>query len=172
MNYKIALGCSHTYGIGVDPEQAWPSLLGLHNLGEPGVSTDYCARLLGEYLPEHSVQEVYIFYPNRYRFEYKQGNNISQSTPGDPNRILFMETHDEAWCEENYFNQKYNIEKLCQAYDALLVDLEMEDITSIIDYHDMWPKAPDGGHNGPLWHRWLADLFLVRRNFLQYAKTR
>ena len=172
MSSSIALGCSHTYGTGVELHQAWPSLLGLVNLGKPGVSTDYCVRILKEYLSTHSVKEVYIFYPNRYRFEYKSGNEILQSLPTDSNRIDFMETHNESWCEENYFNQKYNIAEICKQHGALLIDLELDDITSIVDHHDKWPKGTDGAHNGPQWHRWLADLFLVRRSFLQYQSEK
>jgi hypothetical protein len=172
MSSSIALGCSHTFGIGVKPEEAWPSLLSLTNLGMPGCSTDYCARLLSEYLPRHSVKEVYIFYPNKYRFEYYKGDKILQSLPSDKNRIQFMDTHDEEWCKKNYDIQTSKIFGLCKKYDALLIDLALEDITGIIDHSDLWPKGTDGDHNGPLWHRWLADLFLVRRSFVQYAKTR
>jgi len=172
MNSSIALGCSHTYGVGVEPDQAWPSLLGLTNLGKPGCSTDYCARTLEGYLRTHTVDTVYILYPNKDRFEYIEKGKILQSLSTDRNRIMFMETHDEAWCEQNYFNQRYNISELCRLHGALLVDLELTDITVIIDNADRWPKGTDGAHYNPQWHRWVADLFLVRQSFLQYAKTR
>ena len=172
MNSSIALGCSHTYGVGVEPSQEWPNLLGATNLGKSGCSTDYCARTLEDYLKINTVETVYILYPNKDRFEYIKEGKVFQSCPTDPNRILFMETHDDIWCEQNYFNQRLTISELCCSHGALLVDLELTDLTVIIDNADRWPIGTDGAHFGPLWHRWVADLFLVKQSFKQYEQTR
>ena len=172
MSDNIALGCSHTFGIGVEPNEAWPSLLSLTNLGMPGCSTDYCARTLEDYLKKHTVDTVYILYPNKNRFEYIEKGEVFQSLPTDRNRIMFMETHDEVWCQENYFNQQVKIEQLCNAHNALLVDLELDNLTAILDFPDKWPIGTDGAHFGPQWHLWVSDLFKVRKSFLEYAKAR
>jgi len=172
MSSSIALGCSHTYGIGVEPHQAWPSLLGLTNLGKSGVSTDYCARFLDGYLKNNIVDAVYILYPNKNRFEYIEKGKILQSLPTDRNRIMFMETHDETWCEKNYLIQTSKIIGLCEKYNCLLIDLDLEDLTYIIDHNDRWPLGTDNLHFGPQWHKWVADLFTLRKSFKEYAKTK
>jgi hypothetical protein len=172
MNSSIALGCSHTYGVGVEPDQTWPSLLGLTNLGKPGCSTDYCARILDEYLKNNIVDDVYILYPNKNRFEYIENNQIYQSLPTDKNRINFMESHNDDWCEKNYLIQTSKIIGLCKKYNCLLIDLEFADLTYIIDHNDKWPMGTDNSHFGPQWHKWIADLFTVRKSFKEYAKTR
>ena len=48
--YSIAVGCSHTVGVGVEPHEAWPNLLGAVNLGVGGCSADYIARNMPKYL--------------------------------------------------------------------------------------------------------------------------
>tara|TARA_R110000868_G_scaffold406097_1_gene686223 strand:+ start:227 stop:748 length:522 start_codon:yes stop_codon:yes gene_type:complete len=173
MSYSIALGCSHTSGTGVESHEAWPSLLNVDkNLGKNGASTDYCARILRDYLRHTHVDIVYIFYPNRFRFEHVVDGNIEQSVPSDPGRINLMETYDDAWCEANYNKQTATIYGLCIQHNCLLVDLTLENITTIIDHNDRWPIGSDNLHNGPQWHVWLADLFRVRKCYKEYEKTR
>ena len=172
MNSSIALGCSHTYGTGVEPYQAWPALLGIENLGQPGCSTDYCVRILGDYLKSNTVDAVYILYPSKFRFEYIENNQIYQSLPTDKNRIKFMESHNEEWCEKNYLIQTSKILGLCEKYNCILIDLELEDLSRIIDHNDRWPLGTDNFHFGPQWHKWVADLFKIRKSFTEYAKTR
>jgi hypothetical protein len=170
MNSSIALGCSHTYGTGVEPHQAWPALLGIENLGKPGCSTDYCTRLLRDTVKVHNIDTVYILYPDWSRFEYTQDGCVFQSLPTDKNRINFMETHDDDWCKNNFNKQCNNMRLMCDLYDILFVDLSLYDLETIIDHSDTWPKGTDGSHNGPQWHRWVADLFTVRKNYLEQTR--
>ena len=84
----IAVGCSHTYGIGLHQHQTWSELLSgmldlsVYNLGVPGGSADTCYRVVKHYVkelrpkfvamlqPEPSRQEIfirglpYIYVPN------------------------------------------------------------------------------------------------------------
>ena len=171
MNSSIALGCSHTQGVGVEPHQAWPALMGIQNLGVSGVSADFCYRMLQLTLQKQTVEEVYILYPHWLRFEYRQDDVIFQSLPSDSNRIEFMETHDEAWCWNNYTTVRTNISLLCDAWDILLVEMTFEDMTGIINHADTWPAGSDGDHHGAQWHQWVAGLFGVKREWCKYVQT-
>ena len=94
---NIALGCSHTYGVGVEKDEAWPSLLGLVNYGVPGCSTDLIVRTLPKILEKEQPDIVYILWPDWTRFEYRKDGEWNQSHPTDSNRIDFMESHPEEW---------------------------------------------------------------------------
>ena len=57
--YSIAVGCSHTVGVGVEPHEAWPNLLGAVNLGVGGCSADYIARNMPKYLTKYNPNLIY-----------------------------------------------------------------------------------------------------------------
>ena len=59
---KLAFGCSHTFGVGNNPEDAWPVLLGAINYGVPGSSTDLIARICEEKIQEYQANIVYAFW--------------------------------------------------------------------------------------------------------------
>lgn len=163
---NLAFGCSHTYGIGNDPECAWPALLGLKNLGVPGGSTDLIARICEEPILKYAPDVVYILWPDWTRFEYNGEQILPQTHPH-----LYRDKTDEE-LKQNRENKIIEVETICDRYKCLLVDLYLEDLHSIIDHSDRWPLAQDNSHFGPQWHRWVADLFCVRESFLRYAKAR
>jgi hypothetical protein len=83
----IALGCSHTQGVGIRVEQAWTSqlqhMLGqkVWNLGVGGAALDTCYRLL-EYWIEHlNVKFVVCAVPGISRYEILENNNWSNILP-------------------------------------------------------------------------------------------
>jgi len=118
----IALGCSHTQGVGIHAEHAWPqqlqNLLGqkVWNLGSGGAALDTCYRLL-EYWIEHlNAKFVICIVPGISRYEVFNGNwsNIIPSMP--------LETHNLNWLvgyQKNYLlydqNSELNRRKNIQA---------------------------------------------------------
>jgi len=171
MTSNIAFGCSHTFGIGVEPHESWPALLELMNFGKPGVSVDFIARTCEARIIEHSPECVYILWPDWTRFEYERDGRMHQSLPTDKNRREFMDK-DNDWLRKNWLIGVCKIEDICKQHSAQLICLKLDDLETIIDHQDRWPPASDGSHFGPQWHRWVADLFNVRKSFISYAQHR
>lgn len=73
---NLYLGCSHTFGEGLHIEDTWSYKVNEKvggnyiNLGVPGTGMQTGARLLLTYLEYFDVQNVFVYYPHVYRFEY------------------------------------------------------------------------------------------------------
>lgn len=161
---KLAFGCSHTYGIGVEKYEAWPYLLGAINLGIPGGSTDAIARVITPQLEKYTPSVVYILWPNWTRFEYTLNGHIVQSLPTDKNRIHFMETATDEWLQENFNTKVFEIKKACQSAGVKLVAMTLCDLVPYINQADCWPLSKLGHHYSPLWHQWVAAIFREKEN--------
>lgn len=72
----LALGCSHTEGIGLPEELTWPSQLSTKldypvlNLGVGGASFDTVVRLLDYYIDKLNIKGIFILEPPAHRFEF------------------------------------------------------------------------------------------------------
>lgn len=154
---KLAFGCSHTYGTGVDEHETWPYKLGAMNFGVPGSSCDYIARVLPEHLAKYNPMVVYVLWPDWTRFEYNKDGAIHTSVPADSNRIYFMEVATEEWLLGNYQKQQSIVRELCK--DIKLVEMTLEDLTPYIDHADKWPLAKDNAHFSEEWHNWVAEIY-------------
>ena len=163
---KLAFGCSHTFGIGVNPEDAWPAKLDAINYGVPGCSTDLIAHTCEEKIHDHEAEVVYAFWPDWTRFEFNGTQILPNSNPE-----LYKNRSDE-WLKQNRENKIVEIETICARNNCLLVGLYMEDLFGILDHSDKWPAANDDSHFGAAWHIWLADLFRIRESFLKYEQAR
>lgn len=161
---KLAFGCSHTYGIGVERNETWPYLLNAFNLGQPGVSSDYIARILPGNAKRYLPHTIYILWPDYTRFEYKEKGKICQSLVTDSNRIKFMDTATDEWLLNNYNVQVQFVKTYCIENKVKLVDLTLLDLTRFIDCADKWPLSKLGHHYGPVWHKWVADIFQKKEN--------
>jgi hypothetical protein len=99
---SLALGCSHTYGVGVEVNEAWPYLLGANNFGKSGCSADYLLRIAPELIAKYQPITMYILWPDWTRFEYIKDGKYYQSLVSDLNRIEFMESHTTEWLLNNF----------------------------------------------------------------------
>lgn len=117
----IALGCSHTQGVGIPVEHAWPNqlqnLLGqkIWNLGVSGAALDTCYRLLEYWIEYLNVKFIVCAVPGITRYEVFHGN-WSNILPFMPIKI------DLPWLagyQKNYLsydqNSKLNQRKNLQA---------------------------------------------------------
>lgn len=156
---SLAFGCSHTYGTANKEENTWPYLLGAINFGKPGGSIDYIARIFLDCVNHYKPHTVYILWPNFLRFEYKEYDQYLQSLPTDPNRYKFLLTHNEEWCQKNYYSKVEYIKTICKQKHIKLIDMELDDLAPYIDYPDRWPLASDQSHYNHEWHRWVADIY-------------
>ena len=161
---KLAFGCSHTYGTGVERHEAWPYLLSAENFGIQGCSSDLIARTAPALIEKHSASIVYILWPDWTRFEYVNGGTIKQSLPTDKNRIQFMETATDEWLRLNFEKQVNTVKEFCSAQGIKLVDMTLYDLIPHIDHADKWPLSKLGHHYAPKWHQWVADIFKQKEN--------
>lgn len=155
----LSLGCSHTWGIGVECHETWPYLLNAKNLGLPGISSDTIVRMARDLIPKYSPRLIYCLWPDWSRFEYEKQGEILQSLPTDSNRIEFMKTHDDQWCRQNFAKNVTDLRSICDDYSVELVDMTLYDLIPFIDHADRWPLSKLGHHYSPIWHRWIADIF-------------
>ena len=172
----IAIGDSHTYGLGNKETDCWPYLLNAVNCGVPGVSIDYVARNCKDLLQHYKPEVVYLLKPHWGRFEIKEDDVYIQILPSDKQYEHLYRNESEEKLKQRHNRNLNKIKDLCKLHNALLVALDIEDVHSIIDYPDRWPIAPitaknERPHYGPLWHSWIADLFKVRQSFMQYIKN-
>lgn len=160
----MAFGCSHTWGVGVDAEEAWPYLLNAMNFGMPGCSTDFIARTAPALIEQYKPKIVYILWPDWTRFEYIQDGNYFQSLPSNKDRIKFMATHTEEWCQDNFQKQIKIINNICKNHNVQLISMSLYDLTEYIDHADRWPLSKLGHHYAPSWHHQVANIFLQNKN--------
>lgn len=160
----IAVGCSHTFGTGVEPNEAWPALLGLKNYGVEGCSTDYIARVFPYVAAKEQPEVVYALWPDWTRFEYIEDSNYKQSLVTDTNRIEFMESWPEYRLRENFNSCVEKITRICKERSITLISMTLDDLIPYIDHADCWPLSKLGHHYSPLWHQWVADIFRQKYN--------
>lgn len=156
---KLAFGCSHTYGTGVERHEAWPYLLGAENFGIQGCSTDLIARTAPALIEKHSPCVVYVLWPDWTRFEYTENGKVKQSLATDKNRIQFMETATDEWLRHNFDTKVKFVREFCSSAGIQLVDMTLYDLIPYIDHADRWPLSKLGHHYSPVWHQWVADIF-------------
>lgn len=161
---SLALGCSHTWGIGVEATETWPYLLAAKNFGVPGISSDFIARTAPALIAQHRPSIVYVLWPDWSRFEYWDKNIYRQSLLTDLNRIKFMEIATDAWLQENFITQRTSVKNLCSKHNIKLVEMTLYDLIPYIDHADQWPLSKLGHHYSPLWHTWVADIFRNKQN--------
>ena len=83
----VALGCSHTEGVGLPVDQTWPRqlehLVGtkVWNLGVAGSALDTCFRLLDYWIEHLNIIAVCCAVPAITRFEVNENNNWSNILP-------------------------------------------------------------------------------------------
>lgn len=155
----IAFGCSHTWGTGVEHNETWSYILNARNFGQGAASADFIARTAPDIIKSLRPTTVYVLWPEWSRFEITVQGKIRQSLPSDQDRIYFMESHNQAWCRENFKNQTNKFRDWCKNQQIRLVDITLYNLIPYIDHADRWPVSRLGHHYSPVWHQWVADIF-------------
>jgi len=155
---KLAFGCSHTYGVGVDADHTWPYYLGAMNFGVPGCTSDLIARIMPDILEKYKPQVVFVLWPNWSRFEYTKNGKYYQSLPTDKNRIDFMETATDEWLISNFNHQVSIVKNLCS--NIKLVQLSFYNLAPPLMKHAcLFPKARDNSHYDESFHQTVSEIF-------------
>jgi hypothetical protein len=159
----IALGCSHTQGIGVDLPHCWPVQLGqllnqkIWNLGIGGAALDTCYRILEYWIQHLDVKFVTCLVPDISRYELYYENNWNNIT-SFMTIPTWLEPYQKNWivCEENgQLNQRKNLlamQQICNCHGVPLF--------YITNPFDTWTSPGDGRdlmHYGPVFQKYLAN---------------
>lgn len=72
----FALGCSVTYGTAVEKSLTWPSLLELHNFGQPGMGVDSIYHIASQVVGKWSPGRMIILFPelSRRLIKFRRGD--------------------------------------------------------------------------------------------------
>ena len=175
----VVLGCSHTFGQGLNDDEHWVHFLSQHNakrlrywnLGVPGASGDACVRRLWGTQKLLDPKIIIICWPDESRREFVDPRHNTKQQ--DIENFL----HNVFWTEK--FAEIVNAKIFhCFAHDPI-VHKDMEKLNVLDDYpiKNCWPwwdkftqrvpydkpsYARDGKHYGVEHHRRFAQLFLER----------
>ena len=158
---NVALGCSHTLGIGIPSEMTWPAqiekLTGTTtlNLGLGEGSSDTVARILTNIAGLLQIATVYILWPAANRFEIYKENSVSPIIP-------FSAELQHVW----YLDDCNSFQRLCKNKHIVynlqkMFKFNLEEIESNSRWAVPGDLARDQLHNGPKSNLDLANLFLT-----------
>lgn len=156
----LALGCSHTWGVGVESHEAWPHLLNAMNFGIAGCSANLVVRMGKEVLKNNpQVTKVYVLWPDWTRFEYEKDGTIHQSLATDPDRLKLMFQYTDLELKKNFNQQTEDLKLFCQDRDIRLIGISLYDLIPYLDHSSRWPLSNLGHHYAPSWHQKVANIF-------------
>jgi hypothetical protein len=117
----IALGCSHTQGVGIPAEHAWPNqlqrMLGqkIWNLGVGAAALDTCYRLLEYWIENLNVKFVVCAVPpiSRYELFNSKWINILPSMPLEKHNLDWLVGYQKYYLmydQNSELNQRKNLQ--------------------------------------------------------------
>jgi len=158
---NVALGCSHTMGIGISHEMTWPyhieSQTGIKtlNLGLGEGSPDTVARILTNVCGLFDIDTVYILWPSANRFEIYQKNSVRSIIPTAA-ELLHVWYIDDCNSYQRLCKNKLIVHNLQKSGNFKLKEIESDSPWAIPG-----DLARDQLHNGPKSNLNLANLFLT-----------
>lgn len=159
----LAIGCSHTQGVGVKLEYTWPSqlqaMLGqkIWNLGVGGAALDTCYRLLDYWIKHLNIKFVICVVPGISRYEIYTDNNWTNFVPTSEIRQYLEGYHKEylLYDQNSIMNRQknlYAIKYICHLHGVPLYYDLLEDF-------DNHANARDLQHGGASSYQKLANKF-------------
>jgi len=157
----IALGCSHTQGIGTHVESTWPVQLGqllekkIWNLGVGGAALDTCYRLLEYWIQHLEVEFVVCMVPEISRFEIF--NYYWKTVLPSESTVEWAESYQKNWIlfeENSKLNQRKNLRAMQQICDQHHVPF-FYDLEPFKNWNDN-SNARDLLHYGKNYHQLFA----------------
>lgn len=173
----IVLGCSHTFGQGLNDNEHWVHFLSQHNtqrlrywnLGVPGASGDACVRRLWGTQKLLDPKIIIICWPDESRREYidPKHNSKQQDLKNFLHNVFWVEKFGEV-ARANVFHCWSNDPIQHEQLEKLNV-LKQYSIKNCWPYWDKFDQrveydkpslARDGQHYGIEHHKRFAELFL------------
>jgi hypothetical protein len=153
----VALGCSHTMGVGNPVECIWPSLLEksrpypMLNLGLGAGTTDTVARILTNITGLFQINTVFIFWPEFVRFELYTDERANFIIPQN-SQLEQIWNMDQQVSKQRFYKNKLIVDLLGHNTINLTNGLVFKE-------HRILDWARDGMHFGPETHKLIAKLF-------------
>lgn len=178
---NIALGCSHTSGIGLPLSMAWPSIIEVKsgittiNFGVGGGSCDTVAMILSNIVGLFDIQTAYILWPSPSRYDIYGKNSVTTVIPS------IAASHEKQLLMDDYAiprffkNQKithllsnvhtFKIKELAVLNSPIgrflnIAGQSCATSDEPVEFENSIDTARDGLHYGPIQHRILAERFL------------
>jgi len=184
----VVLGCSHTYGVGLNDNDHWVAHLSKHNtdrlrywnLAQPGASTDKIIRILygSEKLIDPKI--IVVCWPLWSRRERLDSYPDSLTSDNEFLKTETTNTDKNNFLKNVFFLEKFAEKNRCQTFHCFADESYEEHIKGLnvlTDYtiRNCWPYwdkfeqrvpynepslASDGEHFGVEHHKRFAELFL------------
>lgn len=187
----VILGCSHTWGVGLEDNEHWVHFLSQHNkdrlrywnLGQPGASADKVVRILYGCEKKIDPKIIIVCWPAWSRRE--RLGHYAQSLVNDGVGYLKKEDNDtdrNNFLKNVFFVEKYAEKKNAKTFHCFAQESYHEHIPSLMvletyTIKNCWPywdsktqrdqskkasRARDGLHYGIEHHKRFAQLFLEK----------
>jgi hypothetical protein len=159
----LAIGCSHTQGVGVKNEHTWPSQLQsmmgqkIWNLGVGGSALDTCYRLLDYWIKHLNIKFVICAVPEISRYEICTENNWTNFLAKSLIRPHLEGYHREYLMYDQ--NIKLNRQKNLQAMQYICHLYQVPFYYDLLDNFDDNATARDLQHSGSNNYQQLANRF-------------
>jgi hypothetical protein len=166
----VALGCSHTMGVGLPIEWTWPSLIEkdrpypMLNLGLGGGTSDTVARILTNITGLFQINTVFIFWPNFRRFEIYKDEKAEFILPNHSN-LEHTWNMDQNISLQRFHKNKLIVELLHDRTEHIVGPVYSDvnsEVKKQLTGYDILDYARDGMHFGPETHKLIAKLFLEK----------
>ena len=186
----VVLGCSHTWGVGLDDDEHWVHYLSQHNpdrlrywnLGQPGASADKVVRILYSCQKIIDPRIIIVCWPFWSRRERLGSYPQSLTSNEEPLMTEDDDTDKNNFLKNVFFVEKYAEQHQCRTFHCFAQDNyaeHIEGLNVLEDYtiKNCWPYwdkfeqreqfntpslAADGEHYGVDHHKRFAKLFLEK----------
>lgn len=159
--HSIALGCSHTQGVGIASRDTWSTQLSkllnksILNLGIGGASLDTCLRVLMFAVEKLRINTVYLLEPEAQRLEFAINNQWQVLTVNYNHDVFKNWVVEQKNVEMNQLKNRLAIQQVCDKNGLQLKTIMLDDIKKL----DNIDWARDFAHNGPEWNKSVAQAF-------------
>lgn len=121
----VILGCSHTYGVGLEPNETWAHIVSQHNtkqlrywnLGQPGISPEACVRILYSCEKVINPNIIIVCWPEISRRE-RLTNAVALNLMGKDESLKYEdnETDMNNFLKSVFFLEKYAEKNSCETF--------------------------------------------------------
>lgn len=174
-DYLLTLGCSFTFGTGLDYSETWAKLtadrlgLRLANISWPGYSADTCYRLAEYWIPLLQPQAICLLMPPKNRFELLLDPDLSPAAKHLGFEVFLPNSQSQYYSpgdqyiqhwHVNQANSDVNSRRNSQAIRSLAQDLNIPIAQLLADSIVSIDRARDQLHPGPQTNQHIAEQFI------------